>query len=154
MSLFIHHPIWANLRLARESNLYELDKLLVLVLGVAVTCSHRGKHFLFLYVCILLNVYLYLVLGVAFTCKHIFLFFVSIIGVFLHFSSIYVCVFVFALVYVLYLYLYFQASTLSSCSPFHLQLEPASLSAFKHSPSPFFSISTWPSKNQPKTRSR
>ena len=31
-------------RLARESNLFELDKLLVLVLGVAVTCSQRGKY--------------------------------------------------------------------------------------------------------------
>ena len=30
-------------RLARESNLFELDKLLVLVLGVAVTCSQKGK---------------------------------------------------------------------------------------------------------------
>ena len=36
---------WLNTtrRLARESNFFELDKLLVLVLGVAVTCSQRGK---------------------------------------------------------------------------------------------------------------
>ena len=45
-----NHVKESNRRLARESNLFELDKLLVLVLGVAVTCSHRGKHIFMIFV--------------------------------------------------------------------------------------------------------
>ena len=71
-----HLKLKTNVRLARESNLFELDKLLVLVLGVAVTCQHRGNHTLFLFVffsCsfVFIHVFVFVILYI---CGYVFIY--------------------------------------------------------------------------------